>query len=151
MDFSKIKLQMKKIQKFEYNPAKVKTPMDVVRLVSNIEELNKASEEIVILIGLNASNEINIYSEIARGGMNLCTIDVKSIFNTLLISNVCRFILVHNHPSAEGYSLNDIKLTTRIQKIANMFEMEFLDYIVICKGEYISCFTDDGKIGGADE
>ena len=83
--------------------------------------------------------------------MDYCAIDVKSIFKMLLISNVCRFILVHNHPNIDSYTLNDIKLITRIQKIANMFEMEFIDYIVICKDEYISCFTDDDRIGGADE
>ena len=66
MNFSKIKLQMVKEKEYSYNEEQIRNAMDVVKYINNIENLECASEEYVLLICLNNQNQIIAYSEIAK-------------------------------------------------------------------------------------
>ena len=52
MNFSKIKLQMVKEKEYSYNEEQIRNAMDVVKYINNIENLECASEEYVLLICL---------------------------------------------------------------------------------------------------
>ena len=66
MNFSKIKLQMVKEKEYLYNEEQIRNAMDIVKYINNIENLEYASEEYVLLICLNNQNQIIAYSEIAK-------------------------------------------------------------------------------------
>ena len=56
MTFSKIKIQAIKEENYKYNTRKISSATDIVKIVNEIEELEKATEEITILICLNNKN-----------------------------------------------------------------------------------------------
>lgn len=140
MKFSKIKLQMVKEKDFTYNSRKIKSTQDMVEYINEIEQLDLATEEIAILICLNTKNQIVAYSEIAKGSIDYCNIDLQTLFKTVFVANATKFILVHNHPSGNATpSKNDIAVTDRIKNASNILNIQFLDHIVIGDNDFISC------------
>lgn len=140
MKFSKIKLQMVKEKDFTYNSRKIKSAQDMVEYIKEIEQLDLATEETAILICLNTKNQIVAYSEIAKGGVDYCNIDLQTLFKTVLLANATKFILVHNHPSGNAEpSRNDRTITNRIKNASEILDITFLDHIVIGDNDFISC------------
>ncbi len=140
MRFSKIKLQMVQEQNFNYNSKTISSATDIVKYVNNIEELEKATEEHTILICLNCKNQIIAYTEIAKGGINYCNLDFKTIFKTILLCNAGKFILVHNHPSGVATaSQSDINITRRLRDTAKLMDIELLDHVIVANDDFVSC------------
>ena len=83
MKFSKIKLQMVQEQNFNYNSKTISSAQDIVKYINEYEELEKATEETTLLICLNTKNQVVAYTELAKGGINFCYIDMKTIFKKL--------------------------------------------------------------------
>ena len=60
-------------------------------------------------------------------------------------------ILIHNHPSGDSTpSKVDIQITQRLFEVAQLFDIELLDHIVIGNGNFTSIMsrilTKDGEI-----
>lgn len=143
MQFSKIKLQMVQEHNFNYNSRTITSAKDIVKFINDYEELEKATEEHIILICLDSKNKIVAYSEIAKGGINYCNIDIKTIFKTILLSNSSKFILAHNHPSGVAeVSTSDIKITEKLKQASNIMNIEFIDHLIIAGNDYISCMNN---------
>lgn len=142
MKFSKIKLQMIQEKNFNYNSRTIKTATDIVKFINEIEQLDKASEENVILICLNTKNQIVAYNHISMGTINTCEIDIKSIYKTILLCNASKFILVHNHPSGNATpSMNDFSITHRLKESSKFMDIQFIDHIVIGNKDFVSCMS----------
>ena len=142
MKFSKIKLQMVQEQNFNYNSKVIKSTIDIVKYINELEELEKSAEENTLLICLNNKNQIIAYTEIAKGGLNYCILDIKSIFKTVLLCNGNKFILIHNHPTGIAKaSKNDIEITKLIKEASSIMNIEFLDHIVIGGKDFVSCMN----------
>lgn len=139
MNFTKIKIQMVKEKKYSYNSQKITSSLEIVKEINKIEELEKASEEKMILICLNTKNQIVSYSEIGKGGINYCLIDLKTIFKNVFLSNASKIILVHNHPSGDTKpSKEDLQLTKKIKQACQLMEIELLDHIIIADDNFES-------------
>ncbi len=142
MKFSKIKLQMVQEHNFNYNSQKITSSKDIVNTINKYEQLEKATEEHIILICLNNKNQIVAYSEVAKGGTNFCNLDIKSIFKTILLSNSSKFILVHNHPSGDiKASERDLKVTKQLEQASQLMNIQFLDHLIIAGNDYVSCMN----------
>ena len=140
MQFSKIKLQMIKEKNYNYNSKKIKSAIDIVKYVNGIEQLDKATEENIILICLDSKNKILSYTEIAKGGVNFCNVDFKTIFKTVFLCNASKIILIHNHPSGNAEpSRDDINITRRLLDMAKLMDVQLLDHIVIGDDDFVSC------------
>lgn len=128
---SKNKLILVKEQEFKYN-IKVKSNIDTINFLENILKLQEEPEEVFVCITLDTKNNINGFFEIARGEINYCYISMQSLFKRILISNCNKFIIAHNHPSGDNKeSLDDIKVTRKINEIANILELQLLDSLII--------------------
>ena len=140
MKYSKIKLQMLKEKSFEYNSKIIKSAEDIVKIINKNEELEKATQENALLICLNTKNQIVAYTEIGKGGLDSCCLDIQGIFKTALLCNSSKFIITHNHPSgiAKASSL-DIQVTNRIKEMAKIMDMRLLDHIIIGENDFVSC------------
>lgn len=142
MKFSKIKLQMVQEQNFNYNSKTISSAQDIVKYINEYEELEKATEETTLLICLNTKNQVVAYTELAKGGINFCYIDMKTIFKNILLCNANKFILVHNHPTGNSVaSKNDIEITKHIKQASKIMEVEFLDHIIIGVNSFTSCMN----------
>lgn len=141
MKFKKTKLKMITEEKYSYNPRKVKSTEDVVKLIKNIEDIDKLAEESMFLICLNQKNHILSYFEITRGGNCSCGFDFKTIFKRVLLCNATRFIVVHNHTSGDATpSRIDLKTTKQIMDASSLLHIDFLDHIIIGSNDtFVSC------------
>lgn len=127
---------------------KVKSPIDAVNFINNIEEYDKSTMENLVVIALNIKNDIIAYSEVGKGNINTCASDIPSIFRVLLKTMASKFILVHNHPSGDSTpSHEDLAVTNRIEEASKLMGFEFLDHIILGHDEYTSIFVELNKRG----
>ncbi len=142
MLFSRVKIQMVKDKDFTYNSKIIRTQQDIVKYINEIEQLDKASEENIFLICLNTKNQIVAYTQLAKGSISSCNLDMKSVFKMILLSNSSKFILVHNHPSGNAQPSNeDYIITNRVLELSKLMDVQFLDHIVIGDNSFISCMS----------
>ena len=71
--------------------------------------------------------------------------DIRILFAVILKSLSVAIVLAHNHPSGtKQASPADLKLTRKVKKAAEMFDITVLDHIIILpNGDYFS-FGDNG-------
>lgn len=144
-NIAKIKLILKE-DSTEYSKEKIKTTLDVVNFLNKVEQANLLPQESTFILCMNSKNEVISYSEIARGGINLCNLDIKSIFKTVLLTNASKFILAHNHPSGDPTpSELDIKVTNKIIEASKIMDIQLLDHVVIGGNSFASCMYKGGE------
>lgn len=142
MKISKQKLLLVKENEFEYNQ-KINSPVELFNFIVNVLKINNEPQEIVYLLSLNTKNQLISFTELARGGLNMCNITPSEVFKNVLLSNSNKFILVHNHPSGDPTpSKSDIEITKRIIEASKIMGLEFLDHLVICDNKYKSIMKD---------
>ena len=140
-EFNKISLRMVCEKTYEYDNSKINSILDVIDFINKQEDIANNPEENVYCVAMSNKNQIISFSQIAKGGINLCNFDTKTLFKSLLLCNANKFILIHNHPSGDCTpSKRDIDVTKRIQECSNLLGLEFLDHIVIAQDGYASCF-----------
>lgn len=142
MTFSKIKIQMIKEHNYSYNSRSISNSKEIVQFINSFEELEKETEEKMLLICLNNKNQIISFSEIAKGSINACYIDMKTIFKNVLLTNSSKIIMVHNHPSGNATpSKEDIKLTNKVKEACKLIDVILLDHIIIADENFESCMN----------
>ena len=120
-----------------YRKVKITSPKDVADLLMN--DLRFEKQEIVKLIILNNKNIILKIMDISLGGGNSASIDIKTILSETIKMGAPQIILVHNHPSGDATpSKNDIEVTIRLKKAAELLGVKLLDHIVIGDMQYKS-------------
>lgn len=132
-----------------YQKIKIKRPEDIVNLL--MEDMRLEKQEIVKLIILNNKNEIIRIKNIALGGINAVNMSIKDVLSEPIKIQAPKIILVHNHPSGDATpSKADIEVTEKIFELAQIFNIELLDHIVIGNMHFTSIIsqllTKDGEI-----
>ena len=132
-----------------YRKIKVKRPADIGNLL--MEEMRLEKQELVKLILLNNKNEIINIKTIAQGGINSVNMTYKEILSEPIKIQASKIILVHNHPSGDSTpSKADIEITKKLLSLAQAFDIELLDHIVIGNQNFTSIIselvTKDGEI-----
>lgn len=98
------------------------------------------------MICLNRANEIVGCFKVSSGGTASTIMDAKVIFVQALNACAHSIILAHNHPSGNRTpSDNDIKLTKRLVKGADLLDMRVLDHIILTDKSHLS-MADEGYI-----
>ena len=115
----------------------IKTPEDVSNLL--MDELRYEKREIVKVIILNNKNMVQKIVEISKGTNSSATVETREVFQEAIKMDMPKIILVHNHPSGEATpSIADINLTNKMEQVANLLNIQFLDHIIIGDGKYTS-------------
>ena len=132
-----------------YQKIKIKKPEDIAKLL--MEELRLEKQELVKTIILNNKNEIVKIKTVAQGGINSVNMSIKDILSEPIKIQAAKIILVHNHPSGDSTpSKADIVVTKKLFEMAQLFDIELLDHIVIGNQNFTSIIseilTKDGEI-----
>jgi DNA repair protein RadC len=89
-------------------------------------------------LALDNANKI-IGTQIIDGGTNQCAIYPDNVFRFLLLSGASGFILAHNHPGgSRNPSEADWSITEKLEKACSLFNICFLDHVIIASGEPVS-------------
>ncbi len=94
---------------------------------------------------LNNSNKVKGIYQISQGGITGTLVDVRILFAVILKSLSVGIILTHNHPSGKLVPSDaDQKLTNKIKKASELFDIKLLDHLILVPdGDYYS-FADNG-------
>ena len=100
--------------------------------------------ESMFILLLNRSNNTIGYAKISQGGTAGTVVDIKIVAKYALESLASSVILAHNHPSGRLEASNaDMKITEKIKKGLEIFDIRLLDHIILTKESYFS-FADEG-------
>lgn len=93
---------------------------------------------------LNNSNKVKGIYQLSQGGITGTLIDLRILFAVVLKSLSVAIILTHNHPSGKLLpSEADKKITQKVKKAAQLFDVKVLDHLIIVpNGDYYS-FADN--------
>ncbi len=86
----------------------------------------------MVALFLNTRYSLAGFNLVSIGSMSETTAHPREIFAPVLCASAFAFILMHNHPSGDpSPSQNDRNLTRRINEGASIFDIKFLDHIII--------------------
>jgi DNA repair protein RadC len=96
-------------------------------------------QEEVHIVGLNPSRCPIATRLLFRGTVDFCLFHPRDVFRFVMEVNASSFILAHNHPSGDSRpSVPDVVLTRKLQQAARLFEIEFVDHLILTEKSYSS-------------
>lgn len=102
--------------------------------------------EEMFLVMLNRASKVIGWCRLSIGGFSGTLCDPKLIFFHALHCGASKIAIAHNHPSGNLKPSHDDKsLTKKIADAALLFDITFLDHIILTKESYYS-FVDEGLI-----
>ena len=103
-------------------------------------------ETFKVLLFNNANKVKGVY-QASSGGITGTLLDIRILFAVILKSLSVAIVLTHNHPSGVNKpSEADRKMTKKIMRAAELFDIKVLDHIIIMpNGGYFS-FMDNGLL-----
>jgi DNA repair protein RadC len=89
-------------------------------------------QESLYIVCLNSKNRIIGYSELAKGRLNTCALDMRELARIPILVNAASVIILHNHPSGDSHpSRDDIAITQKARDSLALFGIKLLDHIII--------------------
>src|SRR5699024_3614128 len=67
-----------------------------------IEEIGENSQETMLLLGLDAKNNVTVLSNLFVGGLSSATVESRAIFQILFLNNCANFIIAYNQHSGDS-------------------------------------------------
>lgn len=111
-----------------------------------LKYLSKESQEHMVALYLNSSNELLAKETIAKGSLNVVRVLPRDILYYALKYNCNGIIVAHNHPNASSKpSQEDIDFTKKLFNISIELGFEILDHIIIGKSDFFS-FAKEGLL-----
>jgi DNA repair protein RadC len=116
----------------------------VAREMYEITESKLELKEYFFMILLNRANRVIGYLKLSEGGICGTVVDQRIAFAAALKGLATGLVLIHNHPSGNlKPSKEDIAITDKFRKIAELLDMRILDHLIITATAFFS-FADEG-------
>lgn len=131
ISFYNIKLVKESCARYDVSKC-VSKPLDMVKVLTEVVNIQENAEEVLIMIALNTKNMITGIFEVSRGSLNSSIVHPREIFKRALLSNASSIIIAHNHPSTiPDPSKEDIDITLRLREVSKIIGIELIDHIII--------------------
>lgn len=109
-----------------------------------MEQMRHQKKESLICAFFDAKFNFIGDAAISNGSTSYTYVSPKDIFRAALEKNASQMVLLHNHPSGDpSPSGDDIRVTERIRKSAQLLEIKLCDHIIIGDNCYFS-FSEHG-------
>lgn len=83
---------------------------------------------------------------VSKGGLTETAVDIRLILREALLRRTPVIALCHNHPSGHlRPSVEDDRLTERLQKACRLMNIRLLDHIIVADGGFYS-YCEEGKL-----
>ena len=117
---------------------------DLEKLAQSI--IGDEAQEVFIAFSLDVKNKVLGYSEVARGSIDGCGVDIRQVFRAALIVGASNLAVAHNHPSGDPTpSTEDIRMTERLVEAGKVIGLPLVDHVVVSDGGSYS-FCAHGRI-----
>lgn len=108
--------------------------------------LSDLEREEMWMLMLDNANHIIGAIRIGQGGITGTVVDVRVVFQKVLLANGTQFIVAHNHPSGNlTPSDADRSITKKMKDGAELLDLRLLDHLIIGPDSYYS-FADNGML-----
>jgi len=113
-----------------------------------IREMGQSDREQVVVILLNAKNQVVGVNLVSTGGISSAQVCPREIIKPAILANASAVILGHNHPSGHVEpSAEDHHLTRIVIQAANLIGLTVHEHIVVSmQDERYYSFADNGII-----
>ena len=116
---------------------KMKNPKSIADYY--MEQLRHAKQELLMCAFFDSKNNFLGDVVISKGAVNYSYVSPRDIFRYAFDYEAVMFILLHNHPSGDPIpSEDDLRVTKRIEKGAQLLQLELVDHIIIGDNTYFS-------------
>ena len=116
---------------------KMENPMSIASYY--MEQLRHDKQELLMCAFFDAKNNFLGDVVISKGAVNYAYVSPRDIFRYAFDYEAVMIILLHNHPSGDPFpSEDDIRVTKRIEKGAQILQLELVDHIIIGDNKYYS-------------
>lgn len=133
----KVSLKLVRERANSYDPVFIRNPGDVFEFLK--DTLGISDKERAVSILLDNKNKVIGVDEVSIGTINSTIFHPREIFKAVLLSNAVNFIICHNHPSGNPEpSPEDIQVSERIKKAAEVMGISLLDHIIIGNVSFVS-------------
>ena len=96
-------------------------------------------DEMVMVVTMNAKNEILHYGIVTRGTPGSVQLPSRRIAQTVLLHHGTKVILGHNHPGGTSrLSKEDVAATRHLANLLKQMDIQLADHIVVARNEFIS-------------
>ena len=113
-----------------------------------IREMGQSDREQLVVILLNAKNQMVGVNLVATGGITSAQVCPREVVKPALLANASAIIIAHNHPSGNiEPSADDHHLTKKIIQAANLIGIQVHEHLVVSMHDerYFS-FADEGIV-----
>ena len=115
-------------------------------IMSQLSFLKHSKQEHTVLVTLNGSNRVIKIHKITVGTLNFTPIHPRELFAPAIEDRAGAVIIAHNHPSGNHQpSLEDLLLTEKLCKAAEILQIPILDHLVISSSGYTSIRESHGE------
>jgi len=116
---------------------KMDTPISIADYY--MEQLRHAKQEQLICAFFDSKCNFLGDTVVSKGSVNYTYVSPREIFRYAFDYEAVMIILLHNHPSGDPVpSEDDIQITRRIEKGAQILQLELVDHIIIGDNKYYS-------------
>lgn len=121
----------------------IKSSHDIYSQCKDMAALNVEHFELLMM---NRAFRLIKRVNISSGGLDRVAVDVRIIMKHCVMNDATVIACVHNHPSGNVLpSTDDKKVTEIIGKACKIFDIHFLDHVIIGDCNYHS-FHDNGEL-----
>ncbi len=113
---------------------------------SELKEYTTKKQEYFISITLDGASHIIEKRVLFIGTLNQSLVHPREVFADAISDRAAGIIVAHNHPSnTPTPSHADRAITKRLQEVATLIGIEFLDHVILTKDSYYS-FNEEGEL-----
>ncbi len=101
------------------------------------------------VLDLDSKHRVMRQRLVHRGALSTTVVHPRAVYAPAMVGRAESIIGIHNHPSGDARpSLEDLEMTERLKKVAELVGLTFLDHIIIAGNQY---FSIDAQYGGEVE
>lgn len=113
-----------------YSTEPISSADDAVRIMA--KAISSMDREYFCVVNLNRLYQPIGYSVVGMGTVGESLVSQSNLFRAALLSNAAAILVMHNHPSGNlRPSPQDLLLTAQINTLAKLFDLDFLDHVIV--------------------
>jgi DNA repair protein RadC len=102
-------------------------------------EMGFLEHEQLLAIFVDRGSRLMRIERLANGSFREAPVDKRKIIGCALNIGAAAFFLIHNHPSGiPSPSMQDIRMTEDLRRLAESFDINLLDHLVVARGKIFS-------------
>ena len=99
------------------------------------------------VIFLSRQKEVLAYKELFRGGMSMCVVDPRVIWQQAVLIGASALIVGHNHPSGSvAPSEQDREITRRMVAMGEVMSIPLVDHLIIAGNHFCTMRTTEPQL-----